>query len=314
MTRQIHKLALPQTASLVSWADGKPLAAITCGVLIGALLPRRWDLSLLAFRTRLSQTLRLRSIERWVEVLRNLAGKDVQHLADNHLRTAKEVGWHRIRSILHSARSNYEIQLDGLEHLQQALSEGHGAILWSMFFCGFTIPKEALWRAGIRVSHLSRQDHAAPSRSWLGLRVIAPLFWRAETPFLAKRVVMPLDGSLGYMRELMGLLENNQCISIFGELPAKRQNQGALFFGRMRNYATGAPALAARTGAALLTVYTVREGPLRYRVVIEPPITVDRTANQSTFVQAAIEEFSTRIERQVMDHPTDWDGWADFSN
>lgn len=129
-------------------------------------------------------------------------------------------------------------------------------------------------------------------------------------------MVIPLDGSLGYMRELMDLLGRNQCISITGELTGK-QSVPADFFEWQESYATGAPALAYKMKAALLPCCVVRDGELRYRLVIQAPICVEESSvhgssiDRHEFTRQAVQEFAKRVEEQVCAHPADWDRWDD---
>jgi lauroyl/myristoyl acyltransferase len=293
-------------------ADFKPLIAIVAGGVAAAIWPRPWDSFLLRMRGALLRVLGSGKVTRRALVVQKILQVPFEQAAQISLQNqimSMETAWHRIRSMLPSGPLA-ELRIQGFEHLEQGLAAGKGAILWGTFFCGYTIPKAALKQAGIRLFHLSREDHAAPSRTWLGMRV-ARLFWRAEERYVEKRVILPLDGSLGYMKELIKLLEANQVVSISGELKAVRQNQAAPFFHWQEEFATGAPGLAFKVGSALLPMFVKREGPLRYCVVIEPPITAERGAKRDEFVRDAVAEFAGRIENNVRQHPADWDRWND---
>ena len=284
------------------------------GYCLTGLWPRRWDRWLMERRAAWSLRPGNAKIRDLAALMRRVMGtstgdRDLIPAARDHYRMCQETGWTRMRSI-HQKGTEAEIEIDGLEHLQRGLASGRGVILWGMLFCGYTLAKEALWRAGIRVSHLSREDHSAPSRSWLGLNVAGRLFRSAETPYLEQRVIIPLDGSLSYLRGLMDLLKSNACVSITGELKG-RQNVSANVFGWPEAFATGAPGLAWKMESSLLTCYVVREGTLRYRLVIEPPVEPDRSLGRDEFIRAAVEEFASRLQRHIGDHPGDWDRWGD---
>ena len=89
---------------------------------------------------------------------------------------------------------------------------------------------------------------------------------------LAERVVLPRDGSLDYLRTLVRRLEQNRVVSVFGNIQGARAAKGIEILGTHRKLATGAPALARRTDAALLTMRARRLGPLEYEVVIDEAI------------------------------------------
>ena len=148
-----------------------------------------------------------------------------------------------------------------------------------MSFCANPIIFQAFRRAGVPLIHLSEARHGAPSDSRLALRSLAPLYRRAEDPYLAERIVIPRDQSLGYMRTLLARLGQNRCVSIGGERPS-RQSVQATLFNRSFEFASGAPALAWRTGAVLFTTYTIRESAYQYRVIIEEPIQVEQCVGE----------------------------------
>ena len=156
--------------------------------------------------------------------------------------------------------------------------------------------------------HLSDAAHGAPSRSRLGLRWTAPLYCRAEEPYLADRIVIPLDGSLGYMRALLERLRQNAVVSIVGENRG-RNNAAVSILGREMELATGAPALAAKSGAALLTAHVVRLGSFHYRLVIHEPIEAERSSDRKEFVRQAAHEFARRLDARIAEHPVEWMGW-----
>ncbi len=117
-----------------------------------------------------------------------------------------------------------------------------------------------------------------------------------------------MDGRLGYVRRLLRGLGENCTVSIVGENKG-RQNIGGEVLGRSVEFASGAPALAWRSGAELLTAYSIRLAPFRYRVVIESPLGVDRDLERKEFVRESVAEFCRRLEEQVRSHPADWLGW-----
>jgi len=255
---------------------------------------------------------RRRKIERLGEEMTrllgaNLNGRDPRHLAERRVHLALEENWGQLRA-LGPRRWKPQVAVDGVEHVRQALTAGRGVVLWGTAIGSGLVHKIGLWGAGVKLVHLSSSRHGAVSGSRLALRVLAPLRWRSEIPYLAERVVIQPNGSLGYLRRLEDWLRQNGCVSIMGEHQG-RQNVEAPLLAETRSFATGAPSLAWRQGSALLTVYATREGPFRYRVVVEPPIDADRSLDRKRFAEAAVREFAARLSRRLAEHPADWEGW-----
>ena len=104
------------------------------------------------------------------------------------------------------------------------------------------------------------------------------------------------------------LREDNAVVSIVGD-HLGTQNIATPFLDGRAQFAIGAPALAWKAGATLLPVFAFRTGTLRYRVVIEEPISVDRALDRKEFVESAVKEFSRRMQRAIASHPGSWANW-----
>jgi lauroyl/myristoyl acyltransferase len=178
-----------------------------------------------------------------------------------------------------------------------------------MRFSSATIIKQAFFQAGLPLTHLSREQHGSPSRTRLGVKIVGPLYCRAENPYLAERVKIPLDGSLGYLNRIRSRLRENACVSIFGEHEGRQSAEVEVLGARWR-LALGAPSLAWLEGSELLTVYALRTAPSRYRVVIQEPIVVDRSAPRKVFAARALAQFGERLERLIVAYPGQWQGWS----
>jgi len=155
---------------------------------------------------------------------------------------------------------------------------------------------------------LSNEGHGSPDRSRLGVRWSARLYRRGEDPYLKERVHIPTDGTLGYMKQLLDRLEDNCILLMLGENQGRRNVDGVVL-GRSVAFASGAPSLAQRTGAELLTAYAIRLGTFRYRVVIEPPIQVDWQLARKDYTRECVVVFCGRLESQIRRHPAGWLAW-----
>jgi lauroyl/myristoyl acyltransferase len=219
-----------------------------------------------------------------------------------------EDAWGRARGV-RRVRWRPRVRIEGLERLESALSRGRGAIVWGMRLASATAIKQAFHRAGHPLVHLSRAQHGSPTQTKLGIGLAAPLYRRAEDPYLRERVTIPLDGSPRYLQTLRARLRENACVSIFGE-HAGRQNVTCRVLTTRLEFAIGAPSLAWAEDAALLTVSAHREAPLAYRVVIGEEIPVDRSQPRKVFAEQAVEELARRLEELIVRYPWDWQGWA----
>jgi lauroyl/myristoyl acyltransferase len=204
-----------------------------------------------------------------------------------------------------------DIELAGSRHLDAALAEGNGVLLWGTSFCGVVVVKIGCYRGGYPLVHLSGWSHKLPlPPTLLARRIIAPLRIHSETRYLDERVVMAESGSLEYMRVLRQRLSENKCIWIYGENPNPgRKPVSASLFGREYLIPTGAPSLAYSTGAALIPTHVQRLSSGQYRIIFDKPIERDAHTKKNDWVNGAGHQFAARLEREIRDHPADWGWW-----
>jgi lauroyl/myristoyl acyltransferase len=202
------------------------------------------------------------------------------------------------------------IRLEGLEHVEAAQARGQGAILWvSDFAFASLIAKMGLARAGFLMSHLSHPHHGFSSTRF-GMAVLNPVVVAAENRFLEERVVLSLASARPALDRLARRLGENGLVSITVRSTARRPLEVPLLDGRFA-IAPGAPGLAHRSGAALLPVFVLPEGPDRFVVTVEAPIPVDASAPREAAVQAAAEAYAKRLEPYLLHAPGQWLGWTD---
>ena len=194
-------------------------------------------------------------------------------------------------------------------------ARGRGVVLW---VCPFTyadlIVKTALARAGLEVSHLSACSRGfspnachpwTPTR--FGKRYLSRLRTAVEDRYLHERVIMPRDGSLGYIRRLERLLKSGGVLSMrAGKVGYRTMDLPML--GGLVTLATGAPSLAIATGAALVPVFVARRGPGRFEVIFEPPLEPAADGAGPSAVPDLMRRYTRLLEDHVLRSPT-WSGW-----
>jgi hypothetical protein len=229
-------------------------------------------------------------------------------LANEHARMKLEDYWGRFRGV--GPRGWHpSIEFEGDHYIRKALENGKGAVIWCMRFSSDAVLKQGFYQAGLPLVHLRDSAHGAHSgRTRLGTSLVSPLFCRAEDPYLASRVVIPVEGSLGYLQTLRDHLRANDCVSIYGDATGRQTVEVPFLTGTCK-YATGAPSMAWAEDSPLFSAYALRTGRFKYRVIVEDAIAADRSLPRKAFVSAAVAEFAQRVERLVRNHPTDWQDW-----
>lgn len=196
------------------------------------------------------------------------------------------------------------VGVTGIEHLRRAHDEGRGVVVWVMSFLDSTPFNLVAASEGFPVTHLSDSRHGISHEGVISRRVVAPIVMRAEVRSLKRRVIISPTGGLGYLRELQRILEEEKgTVSIRGDYTVGRRMIEVPMLGGTMAFPTGAPSLAHRTTAPLLTAATVRLGLLDHLVIIDQPIQVRRDLDRRSFQQEAVRAFAERLGERVRTHP-----------
>jgi len=199
-------------------------------------------------------------------------------------------------------RQPTHVQLAGREHLDAALVAGKGAILWvGPFVFSDLLTKIALHAAGVPVSHLSRYVHGF-SATRFGERVLNPIRTAVEREFLAERVVMSRAGSVVALRTLSRRLRDNRVVSV-SAIGMAHQLYRIPFLNGSVQMAGGAPALALQTGAALLPVFTGRDGTNGWVAIIEPPLVRRADWQREEAIKRLLLQYGALLEYYVARWP-----------
>jgi lauroyl/myristoyl acyltransferase len=205
-----------------------------------------------------------------------------------------------------------DLNLRGEEHLNAVLERGKGAILWVAHFAfNGGITKMALHRHGHQVSHLSRPEHGF-SKTRFGIACLNPVRCAPEDRYLQQRIVYDRHAPSTAMRRMMRVLKDGGIISITAGAWEGSGIAEAPLLGGVLSLATGAPRLAAMTGAEILPVFSVRDGNGQWLTAIERPLDLPRERSQEELSAAAAAEYLRRHEPWVRAYPEQWRGWKEW--
>jgi uncharacterized membrane protein YbhN (UPF0104 family)/lauroyl/myristoyl acyltransferase len=204
------------------------------------------------------------------------------------------------------------IEPQGAAQIREALARGSGAILWVAPFRSSTlIVKKGLYEGGFRVSQLSRPYHG-PSQTEFGRRVLNRVRMGVEERYLSERVLMPEGSERQALDTLRQRLQAGGLVTITCTPDGRRLIEQPLLAGRLP-LAGGAPSLALSTGAPLLPVIALQEGPGRFCLVVDPPLDVPSSAERGAAIVDLTRQYAVRIEAHMRRHPLLCEAWLDMS-
>jgi lauroyl/myristoyl acyltransferase len=200
--------------------------------------------------------------------------------------------------------------LEGEQHLQQALSEGKGAILWIAPFVFYSGPtKIVLHDKGYAVSHLSSPLHGFSGTRY-GIALLNRVQCIPEDRNIRERIVFDRSTPATAMRRMVRALKTGEAVSIAAASTEGLETIEAPLFGGITPVAVGAPRLAGLTGAPLLPMFPVREPDGTFRITIEAPIALDSKQSTDQRCVAAAITFFQRLEPWIRQYPEQWRGWS----
>ncbi len=294
--------------------DAFLLAYLPVVAMVAWCVPERWWDPLCRAGVRGAARLRPKRRERQRDYIGRRLRRHLHAEQADRLVEALAANYHRSR--LYALRSyapggwEPRIQLNGRAHVERALAAGKGGILWvtPMAFSDL-VTKIAFHRAGFAVSHLSRFTHGfSPSR--FGARVLNPIWTRVESRYLAERLVMNPGQSIGALRELARRVRENRLVSV----TVGNQGQRTVmvpFFDETVAIAEGAPALARRSGAALLPVFTVQLEDGSFVTTVEPALQAPLDLDREAAVRVLVTAYAALLESYIArfpDQSREWKG------
>lgn len=203
------------------------------------------------------------------------------------------------------------LHLTGVEHVDAALADGRGAVLWVAHFCFNALAtKKAFHAAGYTVSHMSRPEHGF-SKSRFGIAVLNPIRVRTELRYLRGRIIIDRSKPAASVLAASKRLAQNEMVSVTaGAWEGARLATVDVGAGCTLQLATGAPGLALMAGAALLPVITVRDDASgEIHVIVEKRIDGGYGGRSAEAVVALAQAFADVVMRHVGRHPMQWRDW-----
>jgi lauroyl/myristoyl acyltransferase len=203
------------------------------------------------------------------------------------------------------------VRVDGMEHLQEALKHGHGAILLeSSFFGRRNLSKILLHQHGIAILQVHGPRHVAGFLSRhetrLCARVIRPFFEGRELQFVKEIIHLSDDSSLAFTRRLVNSLQENQVLCLSGEGDIGQKSVKLHFLGQERHFVTGVMSLGKYSGAPVLPLFCWRDADNQVKLMIESSLDLQRGFKAA---EAGAATYARLLETYALRHPSEYCGW-----
>ena len=211
------------------------------------------------------------------------------------------------------------IDIQGLEHLQRALENGRGVILWeSNAFGRRTLSKQILHENGFLIHQVYGEVHLRGflttnpdrSNSWVREHMIKTEMEKFEKPFLAEIIYLPSSDSLVFTRILLDRLKQNAILCIPGDGRSGKKLLPLRFLGHTRLFSTGMVSLAKISGASILPIFCIQEKNGKTSLIIEPPILIETEVGRKQVLEKGVIHYVRLLEFYIRKYPEQYRNWS----
>ena len=195
---------------------------------------------------------------------------------------------------LNEKNINQHIIMEGLDHFQQAYEKRKGILFFTAHFGNWEWMTFSLPLLTHHTCHFV-------------YRLFDSRFIEGIVERLRTRMGNQTVPKQKAMRRVLQLLNKGEIVWILlDQNVAWQEGVFVNFFGELACTTTGMALLALKTGAAVLPAFSIRQKDGRYKVIIEPEVSLIRTGNKDLDVSKNTELFTQIIERYIRNHPDHW--------
>jgi lauroyl/myristoyl acyltransferase len=209
------------------------------------------------------------------------------------------------------------VNIQGLEHLQRALKNGRGTILWeSNAFGRRALSKQILHENGFLIhqvygdAHLKGFLNVGRRNSWVRENIIKTEMERCEKPFLAEIIYLPRSDSLVFTRILLDRLKQNSILCIPADGRSGKKLLSVRFLGHTELFPTGMVSLARISGASILPMFCVQEERGKTSLIIEPPILIETEVGREQALEKGVVQYVSLLESYIRKYPKQYKNWT----
>ncbi len=190
------------------------------------------------------------------------------------------------------------ITIDGLHHLDTALSHNSGVLLLQAHLGAFQMVMPAIGHNGYTMNQIS-----ALSSTWKhnNFSWIQKKGYEIKARYEAMLPVTHLAiGSS--LRPVFRALTNNEIVGITSDGGGGNRPLTINFLGRKANFQEGVVSIAARTGAVIVPAFILTEKWLKHKMVLHKPVffSSETSAEEK---KKMVETYASLLESYVMKHP-----------
>ena len=193
---------------------------------------------------------------------------------------------------LDSAQIQRYVTFEGIEHVQQTLARGKGAIILTGHFGNWELLAASISATVAPLTPIVRE-----------LR--SPRLNALVSSYREKAGYRTIDRDTG-VRHALRCLKRNELLGIVADVDTAVSGVFVDFFGRHAYTPYSPVAIALKTGAAILPTFIIRQPNGSHHAIIEPPLVLKQTDAKEKDLVVNTQKFTKIIESYIRRYPTQW--------
>ena len=192
------------------------------------------------------------------------------------------------------------IEIEGKEHLDNALTAGKGVLLFQAHFGAFQMVMPAIGYSGYIMNQISASASV----------------WKEESQSEVQKKSYDIKASYEYklpikhiaftnnLKPVFSALKRNEIVGITADGGGGSKTESVEFVGRKANFQSGGVKIAIRTGALMLPVFILTLKNFKHKLLIHPPFKMNTSKSDEEIIFETLQSYAKLLEEYVYNHPS----------
>lgn len=229
----------------------------------------------------------------------NINDKEIHRIANRiFINWAKNIVDFLKHPIISKEKLKQRVEIEGLEHLDNALKKGKGVVIFTAHIGNFEWGACRIALEGYKIWGLSlvRKN-----------KLVGKFF---ESNRLSKGLkTLYINRMLNVFR----MLKNNEIVAIPSDWdPTGQATRPFKFFGKTAYLPTGALMIALKSGATLIPSFIWKKDKYNHFQIVEKPIDLIREGDKETLINKNMEKVLEVMEKYIRDNISEWEMFHDI--
>jgi len=229
----------------------------------------------------------------------NINDKEIHRIANRiFINWAKNIVDFLKHPIISKEKLKQRVEIEGLEHLDNALKKGKGVVIFTAHIGNFEWGACRIALEGYKIWGLSlvRKN-----------KLVGKFF---ESNRLSKGLkTLYINRMLNVFR----MLKNNEIVAVPSDWdPTGQATRPFKFFGKTAYLPTGALMIALKSGATLIPSFIWKKDKYNHFQIVEKPIDLIREGDKETLINKNMEKVLEVMEKYIRDNISEWEMFHDI--